>query len=150
MEEKEFISRSPQETQKYGEDFARQLKPGDIVSLTGDLGAGKTVFVQGIAIGLGIKGRIISPTFVLVRSHEANPQIQGQRSAIKTFYHMDLYRLEGEESIKNIGLDEFINDQSGVSVIEWAKKHPKLKPNWEIDIKMNEDNVRNIKINKYE
>ncbi|HVT01321.1 MAG TPA: tRNA (adenosine(37)-N6)-threonylcarbamoyltransferase complex ATPase subunit type 1 TsaE [Patescibacteria group bacterium] len=147
MEEERFVSENAASTQKLGEELAQSLKPGDIISLTGNLGAGKTTFVQGLAKGLGIEERIISPTFVLVRQHNIHPKTQDLGSNIKTLYHIDLYRLEGEESIKNIGLEEFLNDPNAVSVIEWAKKHPGLRPNIEIEIE-NEDDKRVIKIKK--
>ena len=83
-----FVTKSPEQTEKLGEDFAKNLKPQDVVFLIGNLGSGKTTFTKGIARGLGIKNRILSPTFIVVRSHStANERIQ-------TLYHLDLYRLK--------------------------------------------------------
>src|SRR5689334_12083419 len=95
---KRFVSSSEDETKKFAEDFSKNLK-GNIIALTGELGAGKTTFTQGFAKGLGIKDKIISPTFVLVRQHKI-PSSQG------IFYHIDLYRLENI-NIKELGLEDF-------------------------------------------
>lgn len=105
--DKVVITNSFEETQKLGEEFAKNLEDKRIVTLYGQLGSGKTTFVQGIAKGLGIKNRIISPTFIIIRSY-------------KNFYHVDLYRTEG--NLEELGLEEIINDPKNVVVIEWAEK----------------------------
>jgi tRNA threonylcarbamoyladenosine biosynthesis protein TsaE len=134
---KTFISNSFEETQRLGRDFARILEKGDTVCLYGDLGSGKTTFTQGLAKGLGIKSRIISPTFIIMRSHELKNG---------TFYHVDLYRIENEEGIESLGLQEIINDGQNVVVIEWAEKLKGFLPKKRIDIKFTyeKDNVRKI------
>jgi len=117
---KVFITKSPKETQKLGYNFAKALRKGDIVCLYGDLGSGKTTFVQGLAIGLGIKNRIISPTFVIVRSYKV--RINDEGLIINDFYHIDLYRVENEEDVKELGIEEIINNKNSIIVIEWAEK----------------------------
>jgi tRNA threonylcarbamoyladenosine biosynthesis protein TsaE len=100
-----IISRSAAETIEFGRQLARTLKPGDVVALNGDLGAGKTCLVKGIAAGLGITHEITSPTFTLI--HEYPP-----------LAHVDLYRLD---SVYGIGLEEYFGGR-WITVIEWAEK----------------------------
>jgi tRNA threonylcarbamoyladenosine biosynthesis protein TsaE len=134
---KTFITNSFEETQKLGRDFSKILKKGDIVCLCGDLGSGKTTFTQGLAAGLGIKNRIISPTFVIVRSCELG---------VMNFYHIDLYRIESEEDIESLGVEEIINSKQGIAVIEWAEKLGNYLPKKRIDIKFSyeKDDSRRI------
>lgn len=134
---KVFISNNFKETQRLGRDFAKTLRKGDIVSLYGDLGSGKTTFTQGLAEGLGIKNRIISPTFVILRSYKLQTGI---------FYHIDLYRTENEEDIKSLGIEEVISNKNNIIVVEWAEKLKRYLPQKRIDIKFSyeKDNVRKI------
>ncbi|NLZ39084.1 MAG: tRNA (adenosine(37)-N6)-threonylcarbamoyltransferase complex ATPase subunit type 1 TsaE [Firmicutes bacterium] len=101
------------ETESLGKRIGEQLFPGAVIYLDGELGAGKTVFARGIALGLGVKTPITSPTFVLLQQHQGR----------LPFYHFDLYRLEDEDELYEIGLDECL-DGDGVSLIEWAGKFP--------------------------
>lgn len=117
-----FNSKSTGQTQEFAQKIARQFKKGGgIIALIGGLGAGKTTFTQGFAKGLGIKEKVISPTFVLIRQHKIpkNKNI---------FYHIDLYRLENIEDIKNLGIEEILIDKNNVILIEWAEKIEKLLP----------------------
>lgn len=120
MEENKFLTTNTEETQRLAEDFGKKLTPGDIVLLYGDLGSGKTTFVQGLAKGLGIKQRIISPTFIIIRSYEINPPSGGQN--LKYFYHIDLYRMESEKDIESVGLNEILQNKDAIIAIEWAEK----------------------------
>jgi len=115
---KVFITNSSGETRELGQDFAKTLRNKDVVCLYGILGSGKTTFVQGLAQGLGIKNRIISPTFVIVRNY----RIKRNDSKVKNFYHIDLYRMENEKDIGSLGIEEIINGKNSVAVIEWAEK----------------------------
>jgi|SRR3989344_1803135 len=124
----EVISKSPRETQKIAKDFSKDLKPGDIVALYGDLGAGKTVFIQGIAQGLKIKKKITSPTFVFIHSYSV--KIANQDS---NFYHLDLYRGETLHDFESLGLDEIINGKN-VVVVEWASKIEDRLPKKRVDV----------------
>ncbi len=108
----EFFSHSPAETESLGEQFGRAAKCGWVIALTGDLGAGKTQFVRGLARGLGVTTRVHSPTFTLVNEYGGG--------RLKLF-HLDLYRLETREQILGAGIEEFLSPD-GVSVIEWAER----------------------------
>lgn len=107
MEER-YISDSLEETEKIAEDFAKTLKSGDIVLLSGDLGAGKTQFTKGVAKGLGINDTIPSPTFTIMNSYE------------NRLFHFDLYRLHSFEELMNVGAEEFLYS-NGISILEWPE-----------------------------
>jgi tRNA threonylcarbamoyladenosine biosynthesis protein TsaE len=127
-----FISHSPAETESLGEKFGRAAQSGFVFALSGDLGAGKTQFVKGLARGLGISARVHSPTFTLVNEYGGG--------RLKLF-HLDLYRLETREQIVSAGIGEFLQPD-GVSVIEWAERIA----NEECRMKNEEKNWRNVKI----
>jgi tRNA threonylcarbamoyladenosine biosynthesis protein TsaE len=107
-----FESHSTAETESLGEQWGREAKSGLVIALSGDLGAGKTQLVKGIARGLGITTRVHSPTFTLVNIYT------GGRL---TLYHLDLYRLETPEQILSAGLEEYLTPD-GIAVIEWAER----------------------------
>lgn len=113
-----FISNSPEETEAFGRSVAENLKSGDVLALTGDLGSGKTQFVKGLAAGLGTTTTATSPTFTL--GHEYS----GGRLSL---YHFDFFRLENRQSAERLGLDDYFCGD-GVSVIEWADRFPDLVP----------------------
>lgn len=106
------ISHSPGETEALGETWGRQAPSGLVIGLSGDLGAGKTQLVKGIARGLGLPGRVHSPTFTLVNIY---------RGGRLLLFHLDLYRLETPEQIAAAGLHEYLQPD-GVTVIEWAER----------------------------
>jgi tRNA threonylcarbamoyladenosine biosynthesis protein TsaE len=108
----EFLSHSPAETESLGERWGRAAQLGLVIGLSGDLGAGKTQFVKGLARGLGITARVHSPTFTLVNEYG------GGRLRL---FHLDLYRLETRGQMVSAGLEEFLQPD-GVTVIEWAEK----------------------------
>jgi tRNA threonylcarbamoyladenosine biosynthesis protein TsaE len=112
-----LTSHSPAETEALGENFGRAAKRGWIIALSGDLGAGKTQFVKGLARGLGISARVHSPTFTLVAEYPDG--------RLKLF-HLDLYRLETAEQILSAGIEEFLQPD-GVAVIEWAERLENLQ-----------------------
>jgi tRNA threonylcarbamoyladenosine biosynthesis protein TsaE len=140
--EKIFITNSFEETQKLGEEFAKSLKHGEIIALYGDLGSGKTTFVQGLAKGFWIKRRIISPTFIIVRSYKLG---------IGSFYHIDLYRIQGEKEIESLGIEEIIKDPQNIVVIEWAENMERFLPKerWDVRFEYAEGNKRRIAIKKF-
>lgn len=115
-----------------GFTLGKSLKGGEVFALYGNLGSGKTTFVQGLAKGLGIKQKIISPTFIIVRKY--NVSIKNKVSSIKYFYHIDLYRIENEKDVRGLGLEEILNDKSNVVAIEWPEKIEKILPEDRTDI----------------
>jgi len=139
-----IISKSSEETKRIGKELAEKIKGGDIVLLFGDLGAGKTTFVQGFAEGLGIRDRILSPTFVLQRLHD----VAGDD--IKTLNHIDLYRIENLTEIENFGLIELFEDKSSVTLIEWAERLKDFKPKkgWKIIFNHISENERELVLDK--
>src|ERR1700693_3657775 len=110
----QMSSHSPAETEALGQLFGRSASSGMVIALSGDLGAGKTQFVKGLARGLGISARVHSPTFTLVNEYGGG--------RLKLF-HLDLYRLETPEQILSAGIEEFLRPD-GVCVIEWAERIP--------------------------
>lgn len=105
--------------------MGRLLRPGDVVALFGDLGAGKTVLTKGIAEGLGVAAEVHSPTFTLIHEHPGPTPL----------YHVDLYRLADESEAEALGIDEYIYGD-GVTVIEWADRMRPLLPAGRIDIEL--------------
>ena len=153
---KTLITTSFEETRQFGKDFAAQLKGGEVLALHGDLGSGKTTFVQGLAKGLGIEQRIISPTFIIMRSYEVKHsslseqgESKGLRQAqAKMFYHVDLYRIETEKDVEGVGLFDLIGDPENIMVIEWPEKIEHLLPEKRIDLsfKYLDEDKREIKV----
>jgi tRNA threonylcarbamoyladenosine biosynthesis protein TsaE len=107
-----LITHSPTETEALGQRWGREVRSGWVIGLSGELGAGKTQLVKGLALGLGIATRVHSPTFTLVNEYG------GGRLRL---FHLDLYRLETREQITAAGLEEFLQP-AGVTVIEWAEQ----------------------------
>lgn len=122
-------SNSDTETKKIAENLASYLKPGDVITLEGDLGAGKTTFTKGLAVGMGIKRVVTSPTFTIIKQYNGKMPL----------YHMDAYRLENSD--EDIGFDEYFYGK-GVTVVEWAKYIGEYLPEERlaIAIKTNEKN----------
>lgn len=111
----EIHLKDQEDTRMLGYTLASLLQPGDIVILTGELGAGKTTLVQGLARGLGIGNKVSSPTFVLIREYQGRYPL----------FHVDLYRLEGEQALEELGLEEYW-ERGGITVIEWGERLPLL------------------------
>lgn len=122
-----------------GEKIANTLKGGEVFALVGELGSGKTTFVQGLAKGLGINRRIISPTFIIVRKY--NIPLVHQPKGIKYFYNIDLYRFETEiekeikKEVANLGIEEIWSHLENVVAIEWAEKIRNIIPKRAVWIK---------------
>src|SRR4051812_4481146 len=108
-----LISRSPEETFAIGEQWGRVAQRGWIIGLSGDLGAGKTQLVKGIARGLGSPARVHSPTFALLNEYEGGRLL---------LFHLDLYRLNDADEVLRTGLEEYLVNPNGVSVVEWVER----------------------------
>ena len=118
-----LLSRRPDDTQQLAATVAGALRPGDVVALTGELGAGKTCFVQGAARALGVTERVTSPSFVLRREYEGTVPI----------LHMDIYRLETLQEIVDIGYEE-VFDATRVTFIEWGDAMSPLLPSDHLEL----------------
>jgi tRNA threonylcarbamoyladenosine biosynthesis protein TsaE len=125
----DLISRAPDETRKVGAALAELLAPGDVVSLTGDLGAGKTAFVQGAARALGVQEPVTSPTFVLVRQYRGDVPV----------HHVDVYRLERVQEVLDLGFEDLL-DPSGVMFVEWGDAIDALLPDDHLRVKITTGN----------
>ena len=123
------ISTSPKETRAIAKEIARGLAPGSVLSLTGDLGAGKTEFVKGLAKGLGMDDPVTSPTFTLVHEYRG-PRV--------TLYHLDLYRLNSEKELDEIGFDDCLS-AGGICAVEWGSKYPARLPKGYLEIRLTID-----------
>lgn len=107
----EYITQQVEETEQLAQELAKTLKPNTLLALYGDLGAGKTAFVRGLARGLGCRDRVSSPTFAIVNEYEGDMPL----------FHFDLYRLVGWEDLDEIGFDEYLN-RGGVCAVEWSER----------------------------
>ena len=122
-------TRSPEETFALGENIGRQARKGQVYTLTGDLGTGKTVFTQGVAAGLGIREPVNSPTFTIVQVYE-----EGRLP----FYHFDVYRIGDIEEMEEIGYDDYFFGE-GICLIEWAELIEEILPENRISITIQKD-----------
>ena len=131
-------TRSPGETQAAGREFANHLKPGDVLALHGELGSGKTTFVQGLALGLGIHRQVSSPTFNLIHEYGTPPRL----------YHFDCYREQSIEKWRELGIVEYF-DVGVIAALEWAENIEPLLPARAIHLKFEHgdaDEERIIKV----
>ena len=147
----EYVTENAQETKKLGKKIgnyikgrADVLKKGAfVVALCGDLGSGKTTFTKGVAKSLGVKRRIISPTFILIRRYVCG-------GGVESFYHIDLYRIEGKikNQLREIGFDEILKSKRSVVLVEWADKGKSIFPKDTVWVKFEyiSENTRKIKI----
>ena len=121
-ERRRFDTDGPGQTARVGGRLAAWLAPGDTVRVSGDLGAGKTCFIQGICAGLGVSEPVTSPTFTLVNEYVGQP---GQPGRVPVA-HFDLYRLDDPESVLDLGFDEYLD--ACVCLVEWGDKFPGIMP----------------------
>lgn len=133
-----YTSSSAEETKKIAEEFSKTLNSGDCLCMYGDLGAGKTAFVQGLAKGLDVDAYVNSPTFTIVNEYEGR----------LILYHFDVYRISDPDEMFDIGFDEYL-DSGGITVIEWAELIEEILPKNRYNItitKGNGDDERKIVI----
>ena len=121
----DLVTRAPDETRRAAAALAELLAPGDVVNLTGDLGAGKTAFVQGAAKALGVEGPVVSPTFVLVREYRGQMPI----------YHVDVYRLERLQEVHDLGFEDLL-DPTGVVFVEWGDAVEAMLPDSHLRVEL--------------
>ena len=112
------VTKSPAETEKLASLAGQRVREGTVISLLGELGMGKTLFVRSFAKTLGVEGAVTSPTFSLMNIYEG----------ICPLFHFDLYRLEKEEDLEEIGFFEYVEEPLGIVLIEWADKFPEAMP----------------------
>ncbi len=132
-----FVSKSEGETIERGREFAKQLQPGSLVALYGDLGAGKTQFVKGVCQAFEVEEIVNSPTFTIVNEYHGTLPV----------FHIDLYRMKNVDEILGIGFDEYL-ESGGVCLVEWAEKLNGIIPDRRYDVEMSvvDDSTREIKI----
>ena len=141
-----YITYSATQTKSLGKKIIQKLseenKEAVVIALKGELGSGKTTFVQGIAKGLGIKDKILSPTFVLMKKYKI-PNSQ------KRFYHIDCYRIKRAQDLSALSLQKLFSDSQNIIVIEWAERIEKILPKDAIilNFKNREQNQREIFVN---
>ena len=138
VENLSITTTSSEETMNVAETLATYLKPGDLLTLEGDLGAGKTTFTKGLAKGLGVKRTVNSPTFTIIKEYRGKYPL----------YHMDVYRLEDSE--EDLGFDEYFYGE-GITVVEWAHFIKDYLPDelLSIEIKYKNETDRNIILTPY-
>jgi tRNA threonylcarbamoyladenosine biosynthesis protein TsaE len=112
-----LITKSAEETGRLGAKIGAFLLPNEVIALTGNLGAGKTTLIQGIAAGLGVKDYVTSPTFILINEYQGRLPL----------FHVDLYRLDNIDQVEELGIEEYFT-KGGVCVIEWAEKLGNMMP----------------------
>jgi len=131
---KKIISNSAKETLDFAKNFAKTLKGGEVIALIGNLGAGKTVFTQGLAKGLGIKAKVNSPTFVIMKVYPIpNSQFPIPNSRL---VHIDAYRLSSGKDLEAIGILDYFGEPNTITVIEWADRVKEILPKNAIKIKI--------------
>lgn len=123
----ELISRSPRVTEMIGEELGRLLAGGDVVSLSGSLGVGKTVFIHGVARGLDVDDPVTSPSFMIVQEYEGRCPV----------FHADFYRLRSYQELEGIGWDDYLR-RHGVILIEWGNLFPEALPSEFLQIDINQ------------
>lgn len=152
--EQTIKTKNEQETIEFAKGFLKKAQEGAktnkplIFYLTGELGAGKTHFVKGLAEELGITDNITSPTFVLMKKYEIAPDNAAQQAGKTLFFHIDCYRIYDAEDARQIGLDKVLENSHAVVAVEWAERIEEIvpKPYWKIKMEHTDDNNRKISV----
>jgi tRNA threonylcarbamoyladenosine biosynthesis protein TsaE len=141
-----FLTKSERETFQIGQKIAKRLKGGEVIALSGQLGAGKTVLIKGIASGFGLdETKVNSPTFVIFKIYP----LKNKKFNLKFFCHIDAYRLQTGKGLIDIGIDDWLQKPDTVTVVEWGERVKKILPKDSIWIKFyyqKKENQRKIKI----
>jgi len=138
-----YSSKNSKKTKQFAKEVLSKLSNQNTIALYGDLGAGKTTFVQGLADALRIKKRILSPTFILMRQYKVT------HPDFNNFFHIDLYRTQSAADLKSIDLNEIIQNPKNLIAIEWAQKAQTVLPKKRVEIKfeISDKNTRKILCN---
>lgn len=147
MVSQKIFTQNAQETFQLGYQCGKRLNKGGIFCLYGELGSGKTTFVQGLASGLGIKKRIISPTFIFIREYKISPK-NFKKKNLQWFYHVDLYRAKTEDDVKILGIRSLFEKEDVVIAIEWPEILQNFLPQKRVEIyfKYIDENKREIRL----
>lgn len=133
----ELITNSANDTIEFGKSVARAVEKGAVISLVGDLGAGKTTFTKGVARGLGIMDNVTSPTFTILNEYAGEE---------KKLYHFDFYRIEDPDELVELGFEDYFPSTDGLTIVEWVGKAPSVLPKkfYQITFKKIDDDKRKI------
>lgn len=133
----ELITNSANDTIEFGKSVARAVEKGAVISLVGDLGAGKTTFTKGVARGLGIMDNVTSPTFTILNEYVGEE---------KRLYHFDFYRIEDESELVELGFEDYFPSADGLTIVEWVEKAPSVLPKqyYQITFEKIDDDKRKI------
>lgn len=133
----ELISKSANDTIEFGKSVARAVGVGSVISLVGDLGAGKTTFTKGVARGLGIMDNVTSPTFTILNEYSGEE---------KRLYHFDFYRIEDESELVELGFEDYFPSTDGLTIVEWVEKAPSVLPKqyYQVTFEKIDDDKRKI------
>ncbi|MBQ7504120.1 MAG: tRNA (adenosine(37)-N6)-threonylcarbamoyltransferase complex ATPase subunit type 1 TsaE [Ruminococcus sp.] len=134
----DFLSHSVEQTEKFAEEFSKNLNGNEIIAMYGELGAGKTAFARGLARGLGVEDAVSSPTFAIVNEYQG----------VYSIYHFDMYRIESWNDLDSIGFFDYVDN--GVIIIEWSENIEGALPNDIIRININKTNNENERIIRIE
>ncbi len=140
-----YTSLSEDDTSRLGTEFSERLVPGETVALYGDLGAGKTEFIKGICDGLEVEEIVSSPTYTIVNQYSG----VDRRGRPVVLYHVDLYRVEQQSELREIGLEELLADPGAIKLIEWAEHAGVLLPAARYDVRvtsLDDENSRKIEV----
>lgn len=133
----ELITNSANDTIEFGKSVARAVEKGAVISLVGDLGAGKTTFTKGVARGLGIMDNVTSPTFTILNEYAGEE---------KKLYHFDFYRIEDPDELVELGFEDYFPSADGLTIVEWVEKAPSVLPKqyYQITFEKIDDDKRRI------
>jgi tRNA threonylcarbamoyladenosine biosynthesis protein TsaE len=148
-----FITQNSTQTQELGKMLAGELRGGEMVCLSGDLGSGKTTFAQGLLKGLGVVGPHTSPTFVVMKYYKLKAQNSKRKTIVQNskpenVYHIDVYRVDAQDML-DLGWEEIISDKKNIIIVEWAERIKSIVPAYAIWIKFtySDEHTRKIEAN---
>ncbi len=133
MDTKIYTSLCEEDTLAFGQDLAERLRHGDVVAMYGDLGTGKTEFIRGVCTALGVSDLISSPTFTIINEYN------GSRDGVELpIYHIDLYRLESDQDLEEIGLPDVLADPLSIKLVEWSEHAEALLPVRRFEVRLSQ------------